>query len=68
MVLRPSGSVRRKIPKLGVYDGAHTTAKDSGSICCRPECVCKSTDDIKPDQISLSLEQISLPFIKSLHD
>ena len=33
---------------FGVDFGAQTTANDSGSMRWKPECVCKSTDDIKP--------------------
>ena len=40
---------------MGVEFGAHTTAKDSGSICWKPECVCKSTEDMKPKLCSMKL-------------
>lgn len=33
---------------FGVNLGAQTTANDSGSIRWNPECVCRSTEDIKP--------------------
>lgn len=33
---------------LGLDFGAHTTAKDSGSIRWNPECVWRSTEDMKP--------------------
>ena len=32
----------------GVEEGAQTTAKDSGNMRWKPECVCRSTDDMKP--------------------
>jgi len=49
MACKPGGSVSRNIPKLGVDFGAQTTAKDSLNIRWKPECVCKSTEDMKHD-------------------
>lgn len=52
------GSVTgRKCAYLGVDLGAQTMAKDSGSIRWNPECVCRSTEDMKP---------MSYPFIQML--
>ena len=34
---------------VGLYLGAHTMAKDSGSMHWKAECVCRSTDDMKHD-------------------
>lgn len=47
---------------FGVDEGAQTTANDSGSMRWKPECVCKSTEDIKPRTLSgetTGLKQIS---------
>lgn len=33
---------------FGVDLGAQTTAKDSGNMRWKAECVCKSTEDMKP--------------------
>lgn len=49
IVFNPGGSVNRNIPKFGVDLGAHTTANDSGSIRWKPECVWRSTEDMKHD-------------------
>lgn len=39
---------------VGVDEGAQTTANDSGSMHWKPECVCKSTEDMKPTRERLA--------------
>jgi hypothetical protein len=43
-----SAVVNLHMTYVGLELGAHTTAKDSGSILWKPEWVCRSTEDMKP--------------------
>ena len=35
---------------FGVDFGAHTTTNDSGNMRWNPECVCRSTENMKPER------------------